>query len=460
MKESSSGANTKAHRRTASSALVTLLAVALAARAVGAQEPDSARVAQDSLAARLERAEEAIETLREQLAAQSEARVQTLSRVTLDLSGRALVNVFANTGRVNSSDVPQFVLADGVDFPPAEDFPRGSVGLSARQTMLGLIVSVGDVLGGELIGDVHADFFAVQQPGAAGRVAPTVRLRTLKALVRWANAQLLAGQEVPLVAGLNPVSTASLGTPTFATAGNLWLWLPQLRATVQTGGALRLALQGAVLAPNSGDPITGTNRDRDADAAERSRRPFVQGRMRAQWGSEERPGEVGVGVHGGWFARTSAAGGRDDMHASWAVAADLLAPLGPLTVRGEVYRGALLRGLGGGGIGQNFGPDGAPLLDRGGWTQLEVRVTPTTSLGSGCGADDPRVGVPVTGAVSATRTRNVACEAHLMFRPGGPLFVGLEARRMETTWIARATTTAVERKFRSDHVNLAVGFEF
>jgi hypothetical protein len=435
--------------------VVTLVVLLLAARGMSAQEPDSARAARDSLAARLERAEEAIELLRQQLAAQSEAEVRTVSRVSLELAGRALVNTFANSGRVNTADVPQFVMADGADFPPAEDFPRGSLGLSARQTTLGLIVSVADVLGGELIGDVHADFFAVQQPGAGGRVTPTLRLRTLKALVRWPSAELLVGQEVPLVAGLNPVSTASIGTPTFATAGNLWLWLPQLRATIQTTGAVRFGLQGAVLAPNSGEPISGTNRDRDADIAERSRRPFVQGRVRAQWGPVEQPGEVGLGVHGGWFARPSATGGRSDMHESWAVAADLVAPLGPLTLRAELYRGALLRGLGGGGIGQNFGPDGRPVLDRGGWAQLDLRASPTTSLGGGCGVDDPRLTAPSVAPFPVMRTRNVACEAHLLVRPGGALVVGLEGRRMETTWVS-----GVERKFRSDHLNLAVGFEF
>lgn len=460
MEEKPLWANTMTPRRGASSALITLLALALLTHVAGAQAPDSARAAQDSLRARLERAEEAIELLRQQLAAQSESDVQTVSRVSLDLTGRALVNAFTNSGRVNTADVPQFVLADGAEFPPAEDFPRGSVGLSARQTMVGLVVSVADVLGGEVIGDVHADFFAVQQPGAAGRVAPMVRLRTAKALIRWSNLELMAGQEVPLIAGLNPVSTASIGTPTFATAGNLWLWLPQLRATLQTSGSVRWGIQGAVLAPHSGDPIAGTNRDRDADAAERSRRPFVQGRARAQWGSGERLGEAGVGVHAGWFARTAANGGRDAMHDSWAVAADLLAPLGPLTVRAEAYRGALLRGLGGGGIGQNF-TDGAPLPDRGGWAQLDARLTTTSSLGGGCGVDDPRFTLPGAGPVAPTRTRNVACEAHVLIRPGGPLFVGLEARRIETTWVARGTSaTAVERKFRSDHVNLALGFEF
>ena len=140
------------------------------------------------------------------------------------------------------------------------------------------------------------------------------------------------------------------------------------------------------------------------------------------------------------------------MHESWAVAADLLAPLGPLTLRAELYRGRLLRGLGGGGIGQNFDASGAPLLDQGGWAQLDLRATPAASLGGGCGVADPRARRPATGAL---RTRNVACEAHLLFRPAGPLFVGIEARRMETTWVA-----AGDRKFVSDHFNLALGFEF
>src|SRR5688500_20255450 len=100
------------HRRTASSAAVTLLLLLLASHSVAAQEPDSARSERDSLAARLERAEEAIDLLRQQLAAQSEPEVRTQSRVSLDLTGRAPVNAFANTGRLNTADVTQFVLAD------------------------------------------------------------------------------------------------------------------------------------------------------------------------------------------------------------------------------------------------------------------------------------------------------------------------------------------------------------
>jgi len=62
----------------------------------------------DSLAERLKRAEEAIALLREQIAAQAEASVQSASRVRVELFGRVLANGFVNTDSVNNNDVPQF----------------------------------------------------------------------------------------------------------------------------------------------------------------------------------------------------------------------------------------------------------------------------------------------------------------------------------------------------------------
>jgi len=44
--------------------------------------------------------------------------------------------------------------------------------------------------------------------------------------------------------------------------------------------------------------------------------------------------------------------------------------------------------------------------------------------------------------------------------PGGPFFLGLEGRRTETRWVARTVGVDSERKFRSDHINIAIGFEF
>jgi len=50
------------------------------------------------------------------------------------------------------------------------------------------------------------------------------------------------------------------------------------------------------------------------------------------------------------------------------------------------------------------------------------------------------------------RQRNLAFESHVIMRPAGPLLVGLEYRRMETTYAAGTVA--------DDHVNLAMGFEF
>jgi len=207
-------------------------------------------------------------------------------------------------------------------------------------------------------------------------------------------------------------------------------------------GRVRLGLQAAVLAPMTGDPV-GTF-DTDVDPAERSRRPTLQARVRARWGEDaETGGEVGCGVHKGWL---SLAG--DTLHSTDAVACDYRIPFWRLELRGEVYDGQALRGLGGGGIGQNLTTAGRPVKDRGGWAQLNLRVSPAIITGAGCGVADPEdEGLPATG-----RLRNAACSAHIAIRPGGPIVVAAEYRRTETKYTARS--------YANDHLNLAIGLEY
>ena len=415
--------------------MLRLSAVLLAALALApaAAAQDTTGVAEvDSLRERVRRAEEAIELLREQLATQAASGVQTASRVQAELFGRVLTNAFYNSAAVNNADVPLFV---------ARDRGRGGLGATVRQTSLGVAVSVARVLGGDFAGDLHADFFGGQQPSSGGRHFPLLRVRTAHGIVRWSRAELLVGQESPLVAGVDPVSVASFGTPDFTAAGNLWLWLPQLRVTRELGTPARLAVQAAIVAPTTGDPVGAF--DTSVDSAEQSNRPVVQARLRARWGDDARAGEVGVGVHQGWVRRTDGSRVSSD-----AVVFTAVVPLTPIVeLRGEAYAGRALRGLGGGGIGQNLTTGGAPVRDRGGWAQLNVRPSPIVELGAGCGGADPR-----DEALPAGRLRNVACEGHVITRPGGGVLAGVEYRRLRTTY---ADGTA-----ESDHINLAVGFEF
>src|SRR5256885_4289142 len=146
-----------------------------------------------------------------------------VAKRTVELTGLVLVNAFFTNARVNNSDVPQF--ADSLA-------PASAVGGAIRQTRLGLLVTEPDVLRGSFSGEVDVDFFGGQQPSSGGRTFPLLRLRRAGGIVAWAPAQVLFGQESPPVAERSPRSPASAGFPAFAGAGNLWLWLPQVRATL------------------------------------------------------------------------------------------------------------------------------------------------------------------------------------------------------------------------------------
>lgn len=403
-----------------------LLALGIATTSAAAQQPDS-------LAERLRRAEAAIAALQVQVAEQSGAAVQTRSRVRLEWNGRVLMNAFGNSRRVNNVDNPQFVAAD-----PAAGEPIRGGGMAIRQTRLGLVITVPEVLGGSFTGDVDVDFNGGQVPSGGGRTFPLLRLRTARGIVRWGSAQLMLGQESPLISDVDPVTVTAVGSPSFAAAGNLWLWLPQVRGGYEYGGRVRVGVQGSVLAPTSGDPAAFF--DTDNDIAERSQRPYLQARASVSWGDDIRS-EVGCGVHQGWLLPGA------DRVDSEAFACDLVVPATQwMELRGEFFAGQALRGLGGGGIGQNFRPGNLPLRTRGGWAQLNLRPIPAVSFGAGCGTDQPESGGGVT------RQRNDVCTGYAMLRSMGPLFVGAEYRKMRTRHAAGP--------FTNDHVTLATGFEF
>lgn len=356
---------------------------------------------------------------------------------TVELTGTVLMNGFYNSARTNNSDAPTFADSDTV----------GVKGSSAtlRQTRLGAIVTDPDVLGGSFNGELDLDFFGGQQAATGNRTFPLIRLRRAIATVQWTHLQLMLGQEAPLVAERNPHSLASVGVPDFTSAGNLWLWIPQLRLTAEYGYTVRLAVQGAVLAPITG--VQGPTATQ-ADSGERTSRPSLQGRLRLAWGPADDPSEVAIGGHIGWLRGLDSLSG-DSLLTSHAVTFGTRLRLGPAELLGEVFVGQAVAGLGGGAIGQNTGASGVPVRTTGGWGQLNLRPRAGWMFGGGCGIDDPKdADVPATGG----RLRNFVCEGHVEWRPPGPLVFGFEFRRLETRYQAG--------DFAVNHMNLAAGYRF
>jgi hypothetical protein len=270
-------------------------------------------------------------------------------------------------------------------------------------------------------------------------------MRIAKTTLRWSHSELMVGQDVPIIAPLNPTSVLASGTPDFAAAGNLWLWLPQARLTL--GGMNKsAAIQLGVLAPTSGDPAAAF--DTDLDPAERTGRPYLQARVRYRWEKSERPGEAGCGGHLGWLSLAGSATTPRQTVESHALACDLLAPFGIFELRGEGYAGQRLRGLGGAAIGQGIAAGTPQLRNVGAWGQLNVAPSPIWSFGVGGGVDDPRDDdVPLNG-----RIKNDAFAVYVTTHPSGPLLLSTEWRRLLTKYRPGMQM--------ADHFNIGFGFEF
>jgi hypothetical protein len=354
--------------------------------------------------------------------------------------GLILMNAFHTTDNVNNSDVPQFAV------PTMPTSPEASTSsATVRQSRVTVFALVPEFAGGAIKGELDVDFFGGQQPSTGGRTFPLLRVRRAVAELTWNQVALLVGQESPPIAAVSPSSLASIGFPDFAGAGNLWLWIPQIRlsADFPPAGGLRVGADVAALAPTSGEPQGAFLTQ--PDIAERSGRPFFQGRVRARWGEGERLGEVSAGGHYGWIL--DASGGRVP---SKAVAVSIWTPVGSrVELRAEGFTGQALAGLGGGGIGQNMVRDGVAVRTVGGWAQLNLRPSIQWEIGGGAGIDDPDdedLGDP-------SRLRNVAVEGHLSWRRL-PAVVGIEVRHLRTRYRAPVDDLTATQ------VNLGMGFEF
>ena len=425
-------------RAAARSLALAVLAAALGAASLPAQVP------QDSVLARLRRAEEALEQLRAELGQQGEGAVRSRSRHTLEVTGQVLVNTFFNSAKTNNSDVPLY--ADTLTPGDIPGLPTRNLGAAVRQTRLGLSLSDVRAIGAVVSGTVQVDFFGGQQPSTGGRTYPLPRLRVAAARLDWAHVGLLIGQDALVIAPVNPVSFASFATPLFASSGNLWFRAPQVRLTAETSWRAHLGVQAAALAPLQ--PAAQGALLTQPDSAERSGRPSVEGRLYLAWGDGETASEVGVGAHLGWLATSG-----DTLLQSHAYAADARIALGPhLAIAGEAFTGQALGALGG-AVGQNLGRNHTPIRSRGGWAQLDIKPGAGWEFGGGYGIDDPNVAdLPLVLGVQSGRGRNVTIAGHLLCRPGGGLLFGVEFRRIETSYVAGTLSV--------NHINAYAGVAF
>ncbi|WP_232296163.1 hypothetical protein [Terriglobus sp. TAA 43] len=382
-----------------------------------------------------------------QIATHEQTKVETESKYPLRLTGLILLNGFINTHRVDDAIAPTYALNGD-----------GSTGLSVRQTILGFDATGPHLLGAESHADLRVDFFAngsQQTYGASG----ILRLRTAHASLVWEKTEAFFAQDRSLLAPNVPTSLVSTAQPNLSWSGDLWTWNPQIgvRQRIPLKSSQRLEVAAALLdvqdplLPNATSSSTVTR-------AERSRWPGLEGRIGYASGQQDEGPAVGVG---GYFGphRTSE-GYRFN---AWAISGDLRLPMGRyVQLTSNVYRGAGLGGLGGGGYVDYFYPAGKDdvaqaLNDAGGWIQFKFRPVERLQFNAGYGIDNPfaaDIRSSLAGTPSYTGlSKNRDAFGNVIVSPSKYLEFSLEYRRLWSNYVNNVLRL-------SDAIGLAAGYRF
>jgi len=410
-----------------------------------------------SLEERVEKLEDSSSLMGAKIDEQYQTKVETASKYRARLHGIVLMNAFRNVGGTNSVDFPD------ISEPVTPGSSLAAIGATLRQSQIGLEVFGPNLAGAKTSGDIQMDFAGGFPATGNGVNFGFARLQTASVRLDWEHTSVIAGQDSLFISPLTPTSFASLATPTFGYAGNLWAWTPQLRVEhrFEFSDQQTLTLQAGVL-DNLDWEFPSDPFYRYTQAGEQSGQPAYA--LRTAWSHPVNSHPLSFGI-AGYYGRQDWTWGR--YIDAWAGMADWQIPLGPrLSLSGEFYRGRGIGGLGG-SVGRSIVFGGNPAygstpiraLDSiGGWAQLKFQVTPKIELNGIVAQDNAYAGAVRGFAIDANNFapilgRNRGALANVVFRPRSDLLLSAELRRLRTFPVYTDSNS-------TNQLNLAVGILF
>lgn len=410
-----------------------------------------------TMESRVEKLEESTSLIGSKIDEQYQTKVETASKYRARLHGIILMNAFRNVGAANNFDVPDYS-------EPVPGFaPVASVGATLRQSEIGLEIFGPTVMGARTSADVSLDFAGGFAATGNGVNSGFVRLKTANIRFDWDHTSVVAGQDSLFISPLSPTSFASLATPTFGLAGNLWAWTPQLRIEhrFSVSDQQTITMQAGIF-DNLDWEFPRSSFYRAAQAGELSGQPAYG--FRTAWSRPVQDRSFSFGV-AGYYGRQNWQWGRYED--AWAGMADWQIPILPrLALSGELYRGRNIGGLGG-GIATSIVYGGSPTnpfspirgVDAaGGWTQLKLQIAPKVELNGAISIDDAFT-ANIRGFATDQNNfgpilgRNRGSLGNVIFRPRSDLVLAAELRRYRT-WQVYGVSSA------TNQVNLSAGILF
>jgi len=412
---------------------------------------------QDALASRVERLEDSTALLAAKVDEQHQTKIEAAGKYRVRLSGIVLMNAFHNHGTADNFDFPSFAEA----LPGTS--PSG-FGATLRQSEIRLEVFGPNIAGAKTSANVHLDFAGGLTWAPNGVSFGDARLKTASLRLDWEHTSVVAGQDQLFISPLSPTSFASLATPAFAYAGNLWGWIPQIRfdRRFDLTGAQKISVQAGIMDnlvwEKPPDPY-----NRTPGPGEQSGQPSYA--VRTAWSHAVRDDrEIGLGASG-YYSRQDWS--YDRYVDGWAGTADWHVPL----ISGWTLSGEFYRGRGAGGLGAAMGRTvlygaspvygAAPIRgadSAGGWSQLKWQITPKLELNGAFGEDD-LFSTDVRGfAADADNNgpilgRNRGALGNVVLHPRSDLVLSAEYRRLRSFPV-------YEPSLVTNQINLAMGILF
>ena len=414
--------------------------------------------ASTQLEERVQKLEENTSLLGSKIDEQYQTKVESASKYRARLHGIVLMNAFRNLGNSDNLDFPDYAQ------PVPPGWPSATLGATLRQSEIGLEIFGPTVAGAHTSADVQLDFAGGFPANGNGVDFGIARLQTANVRFDWSHTSVVAGQDSLFISPLSPTSFASLATPTFAFAGNLWAWTPQLRVEHRFSISDRqtITVQAGIFDNLNWQFPPGNRFFRAPQAGELSGQPAYGYRTAWSHPLHERPLSFGVA---GYYGRQNWTW--DRYVDAWAGMADWQIPILPrLALSGEFYRGRGIGGLGG-AIGTSILYGGDPrspftpirgLNTAGGWAQLKFQATPKIEF-NGVFAEDNAFAGDARGFATDLNNfgeilgRNRGALANVVFRPRSDLVLSAELRRLRTFPVFSSSNVA-------NQVNLSIGILF